>query len=101
MNLYKFYKTLTLKNILKNNINYILKLHLTTQVKYYEIEFVVFNLSKEGYKICPNPNTFLFRDYFHPSEHTCRRSGWKEVSNEASQSEDSSQHGLVSMFGNF
>ncbi|CAK7326686.1 unnamed protein product [Dovyalis caffra] len=25
---------------------------------------------REGYKICPNPNTFLFWDYFHPSEHT-------------------------------
>ncbi|KAF5745219.1 GDSL-motif lipase/hydrolase 6 [Tripterygium wilfordii] len=25
---------------------------------------------KEGYKICPNPNSFLFWDYFHPSEHT-------------------------------
>ncbi|GAV83423.1 Lipase_GDSL domain-containing protein [Cephalotus follicularis] len=25
---------------------------------------------KEGYKMCPNPNAFLFWDYFHPSEHT-------------------------------
>ncbi|KAF2310856.1 hypothetical protein GH714_017685 [Hevea brasiliensis] len=25
---------------------------------------------KEGYKICPNPETYLFWDYFHPSEHT-------------------------------
>ncbi|KAJ7943057.1 GDSL esterase/lipase [Quillaja saponaria] len=25
---------------------------------------------KEGYKICPKPNAFLFWDYFHPSEHT-------------------------------
>lgn len=24
---------------------------------------------KEGYKICENPNAFLFWDYFHPSEH--------------------------------
>ncbi|KAJ6891032.1 hypothetical protein NC651_024516 [Populus alba x Populus x berolinensis] len=27
---------------------------------------------REGYKICPNPNTFLFWDYFRPSEHTCK-----------------------------
>lgn len=25
---------------------------------------------QEGYKICPNPNEYLFWDYFHPSEHT-------------------------------
>lgn len=25
---------------------------------------------REGYKICPNPNGFLFWDYFHPTEHT-------------------------------
>ncbi|PSR91102.1 GDSL esterase/lipase [Actinidia chinensis var. chinensis] len=25
---------------------------------------------KEGYTMCPNPNQFLFWDYFHPSEHT-------------------------------
>ncbi|XP_059658359.1 GDSL esterase/lipase 6 [Cornus florida] len=25
---------------------------------------------KEGYKMCSNPNEFLFWDYFHPSEHT-------------------------------
>ncbi|KAF7808801.1 GDSL esterase/lipase 6 [Senna tora] len=25
---------------------------------------------KEGFKICKNPNQFLFWDYFHPSEHT-------------------------------
>ncbi|KAJ4709801.1 GDSL esterase/lipase [Melia azedarach] len=25
---------------------------------------------REGYKICDNPNEFLFWDYFHPSEHT-------------------------------
>ncbi|KAK6790699.1 hypothetical protein RDI58_009780 [Solanum bulbocastanum] len=25
---------------------------------------------KEGYKICTNPNEYLFWDYFHPSEHT-------------------------------
>ncbi|KAK9276360.1 hypothetical protein L1049_005892 [Liquidambar formosana] len=25
---------------------------------------------KDGYKICQNPNEFLFWDYFHPSEHT-------------------------------
>ncbi|OMO51669.1 Lipase, GDSL [Corchorus capsularis] len=25
---------------------------------------------KEGYKICENPNGFLFWDYFHPTEHT-------------------------------
>ncbi|KAB5544807.1 hypothetical protein DKX38_012919 [Salix brachista] len=24
---------------------------------------------REGYKICPNPNAFLFWDYFHPTEH--------------------------------
>ncbi|XP_058184634.1 GDSL esterase/lipase 6 [Rhododendron vialii] len=25
---------------------------------------------KEGYTVCPNPDQFLFWDYFHPSEHT-------------------------------
>ncbi|KAK3003734.1 hypothetical protein RJ639_018147, partial [Escallonia herrerae] len=25
---------------------------------------------KEGYKVCQNPNQYLFWDYFHPSEHT-------------------------------
>ncbi|KAK1390036.1 GDSL-motif lipase/hydrolase 6 [Heracleum sosnowskyi] len=25
---------------------------------------------QEGYKICDNPNEYLFWDYFHPSEHT-------------------------------
>ena len=25
---------------------------------------------QEGYKICPDPNQYLFWDYFHPSEHT-------------------------------
>lgn len=25
---------------------------------------------KEGYKICPNPETYLFWDYFHPTERT-------------------------------
>lgn len=25
---------------------------------------------QEGYKICENPNEYLFWDYFHPSEHT-------------------------------
>ncbi|KAJ8747688.1 hypothetical protein K2173_011486 [Erythroxylum novogranatense] len=25
---------------------------------------------REGYKMCPNPDQFLFWDYFHPSEHT-------------------------------
>ncbi|XP_065881918.1 GDSL esterase/lipase 6 [Euphorbia lathyris] len=25
---------------------------------------------KQGYKLCPNSNTYLFWDYFHPSEHT-------------------------------
>ena len=27
---------------------------------------------REGYKLCQNPNQFLFLDYFHPSEHTCK-----------------------------
>ncbi|XAR72286.1 hypothetical protein NMG60_11018873 [Bertholletia excelsa] len=25
---------------------------------------------REGYTVCPNPNQFMFWDYFHPSEHT-------------------------------
>ncbi|KAK3040759.1 hypothetical protein RJ639_029281 [Escallonia herrerae] len=25
---------------------------------------------KEGYKVCQNPNQYLFWDYFHPSEYT-------------------------------
>ncbi|KAL5761120.1 hypothetical protein ACOSQ2_019958 [Xanthoceras sorbifolium] len=27
---------------------------------------------REGYKMCKNPNEFLFWDFFHPSEHTCK-----------------------------
>ena len=27
---------------------------------------------KEGYTLCKNPNRFLFWDYFHPTEHTCK-----------------------------